>query len=64
MTSNKFLTLVKKFFPGSTILPPEIPVFNKPENEKITVSQAGRILSMSRKRKNNLVDKNQLILIK
>jgi hypothetical protein len=63
MTSQKIFKLVKKFFPGSVVLPPEIKNF-KPESEKITVSQAGRILSMSRKRKNNLVDKNQLILIK
>lgn len=67
MTSKKFLILVKKFFPGSTILPPEDKKFEykKFESERITLSQAGRILSSARrnKRNKNFVDKNQLTLI-
>ncbi len=64
MTSKKFLILVKKIFPGSTVLPPEIKNF-KSESEKITVSQAGRILAKSKVlKRNKTVDKNQLSLFK
>ncbi|MFM9826429.1 hypothetical protein [Flavobacterium sp.] len=64
MTSQKILTLVEKFFPGSIILPPDnFYIINNKESERITPSQAGKILALSKKNKKNYIDKDQLSLI-
>lgn len=55
MSPAKFIKLVKKLFPGSVVI-------DEPKEINITPSEAGRILSKSKKNKKDLKDKNQLDL--